>query len=155
MAAVRRAEPKDADAAVALLRRSITELCVADHHGDAETIARWLSNKTRENFLSWLADDDSFCVVAEANDRLLGVGLVHRSGEIRLCYLLPGTQRQGIGKAIYLALEAKAKAWTLPTLSLESTLSARPFYESLGYRATGSAKPGFGLSRCHPYEKAL
>jgi GNAT superfamily N-acetyltransferase len=155
MAAVRQAEPRDAEAAIDVLRRSITDLCTVDHRGDADTIEKWLANKTPQNFLSWLANSDNFCVVAEANNRLLGVGLLHRSGEVRLCYLAPGAQLQGIGKAIYLTLEEKAKAWGLRTLRLESTVSARTFYERLGYQPAGAAKPGFGISHCHPYQKAL
>jgi GNAT superfamily N-acetyltransferase len=155
MVRVRQAERKDTEAAVGVLRRSITELCTPDHRGDADTIARWLANKTPENFLTWLASSDNFCVVAEANDRLVGVGLLHRSGEIRLCYLAPGAQGQGIGKAIYMALEEKAKAWGLSKLTLDSTLSARSFYERLGYRPAGVAQPGFGISQRHPYEKSL
>lgn len=155
MVTVRQAEPKDAEAAVEVLRRSITELCTADHHGDADTVANWLANKTPQNFRSWLANDENFCVVAETNNHILGVGLLHRSGEIRLCYLTPGSQRQGIGKAVYLALEEKAKAWGLCKLNLESTVSARTFYESVGYQPAGAPKPGFGISHCHPYEKAL
>ena len=152
---VRQAEPEDAEAAVEVLRRSITELCTADHCGDANTIATWLANKTPKNFRSWLANAENFCVVAEQGDRLLGVGLIHRSGKIRLCYLAPGSQRQGIGRAIYLALEEQAKAWGLSGLNLESTFSARAFYESVGYRSEGAPRPGFGISHCYPYEKTL
>jgi GNAT superfamily N-acetyltransferase len=155
MVTVRQAEPRDAEVAAEVLRRSITELCTLDHRGDADTIAKWLANKTPQNFRAWLANDDNFCVVAEGNVGLLGVGLVHRSGEIRLCYVLPGAQGQGVGKAIYLALEQRAMEWCLRKLTLESTVSARPFYERLGYRAAGAARPGFGISRCHPYEKPL
>ncbi len=155
MVAVRKAEPKDAAAAAEVLRRSITELCTLDHHGDADTLAKWLANKTPRDFLSWLAKEDHFCVVAEANDQIMGVGLLHRSGEVRLCYLAPGAQGRGSGKAIHAALEKKARAWGLKRLHLESTVSARPFYERVGYRPAGAAKPGFGISHCHPYEKML
>jgi hypothetical protein len=40
MVAVRKAEPRDAEAAAAVLGRSITELCTLDHHGDADTLAK-------------------------------------------------------------------------------------------------------------------
>src|SRR5882762_1577759 len=155
MVAVRKAEPKDAEAAAAVLRRSITELCTLDHHGDADTLAKWVANKTTRDFLSWLAAEDNFCVVAEANDRIMGVGLLHRSGEVRLCYLAPGAQGRGSGKAILGALEEKAREWGLRKLHLESTVSARPFYERVGYRPGGAAKQCFGISHCHPYEKIL
>jgi len=155
MIAVRRAEPRDAQAAAKVLRRSITELCVLDHQGDADTLEKWLANKTPQNFLSWLASDDNFCVIAEGDSQVLGVGLLHRSGEVRLCYLAPGAQRQGIGKAIYLALEEQAKAWELKNLRLESTVTARQFYEAMGFQSAGMATAGFGISHCHPYEKPL
>jgi GNAT superfamily N-acetyltransferase len=151
---VREARPGDAAEAAALLRASITQLCRADHADDARTLEQWLANKTPENFLSWLADKDQFCVVAES-DRLVGVGLLHSSGEIRLCYLLPGVQGQGIGKAMLSALEAKARALGLRTLTLESTADARAFYEKQGYRRAGKPLRGFGISHCHPYAKDL
>jgi len=152
---VRCARPEDADAAADLLRRSITELCAADHRGDADTLSKWLANKTPSHVLEWLANKDQYCVIAENDSRLLGIGLIHRSGEIRLCYLAPGNQGRGIGKAICLALETQARTWGLRELRLESTLSARSFYERLGYRAAGAATRGFGLSHCHPYAKTL
>jgi GNAT superfamily N-acetyltransferase len=155
MFAVRKAEPRDAEAAVEVVRRSITELCVADHRDDPDTVASWLSNKTVQNFVSWLADDDNFCVIAEEKDRLLGVGLLHRSGEIRLFYLAPNAQLQGMGKAIHLALEEKAREWGLPELTLESTDLARPFYERLGYQSAGVVKLRFGMLHSYPYGKTL
>ena len=155
MFAVRPAQTRDAEAAVDVVRRSITESCTADHHGDADTLARWLSNKTVQHFVSWLADDNNYCVIAEANGGLLGVGLLQRSGEVLLFYLAPGAQRQGIGKAIHFALEEKAKAWGLLKLKLDSTLLACQYYERLGYRSTGAARARFGMLHSYPYEKTL
>ena len=155
MVTVRPAESGDAEAAVAVVRRSITELCTDDHRGDAETLAGWLANKTVQHFVTWLANDDNHCVVAEAGGRLLGVGLLRRDGEVLLFFLSPDAQRQGIGTAIHAALEAKAAAWGLLQLTLDSTVAARPFYERLGYRLTGAARPRFGVLHSYPYEKTL
>jgi len=63
---------------------------VADHRNDADTLARWLSNKTPAHFRTWLADSDNHVVVALVDDRLAGVGMLHRSGEIRLFFTAPG-----------------------------------------------------------------
>jgi GNAT superfamily N-acetyltransferase len=152
---VRPAEQRDAAAAIDVARRSIQQLCTTDHQEDRETIAAWLANKTPDNFIAWLANPDNFCVVAELDDRLSGVGLLHRSGEIRLFFLAPGTQRKGIGKTIYAELETAAKRWGLDSLRLDSTAMARPFYEALGYRSTGAAVSRFGVLQCFPYEKPL
>jgi GNAT superfamily N-acetyltransferase len=145
----------DADDAIEVVRASITQLCVADHHDDADTLARWLANKTPDHFRIWLANPDNHAVVAHVDGRLCGVGLLHRSGEIRLFFLAPGVQRRGIGKALHTALEDQARVWELRSLHLQATLLARSFYEALGYRATGGAEKLFGVLECHPYEKAL
>ena len=155
MITVRRAEPEDADAAIDAVRQSISCLCVADHHNDDKTLTAWLANKTSQNFLSWLSNVDNFCVIAESNSRLLGVGVLHRRGEILLFYLAPGAQRQGIGKMIHAALEKKADQWGLTSLYLDSTALACSFYEALGYLPVGSATPRFGVLQCFPYAKQL
>jgi GNAT superfamily N-acetyltransferase len=154
-ASVRPARAEDAAAAVAVVRSSITELCAADHRGDAETLAQWLANKTPPDFITWIENAENFCVVAEIDSRLVGVGLLHRSGEIRLFYLAPAAQRQGIGSAIHRALEDHARSWGLRTLTLHSTALACAFYEHAGYRSTGPARPAFGVVRTFPYEKQL
>src|SRR3954468_23869810 len=128
----RTAEPRDAEAAVDVVRRSIIELCVADHSQDAETLAKWLDNKTPSNFTTWLADDDNFSAVGVEGDSILGVGIVKRNGEIVSLYLAPHAQRRGIGKALHEVLEQKAKSWKLKKLHLGSTIGARPFYEAIG-----------------------
>lgn len=155
MVTVRPAKEEDADTAVDVVRRSIQQLCVADHHEDHDTLARWLANKTPENFRGWISNPDNFCVVSEPNNCISGVGLLHHSGEIRLFYLAPGSQRQGIGRAIHSELEAAAKRWGLIALHLNSTALARPFYEALGYHATGPGAVRYGVLRCFPYEKQL
>lgn len=87
MVTVRPAIPKDSEIAVQVVRRSIEELCTADHRNDAATLANWLANKKPETFLSWISNPDNFCVVAESNGRLSGVGLIHCIGEFRLFYM--------------------------------------------------------------------
>lgn len=155
MIVVRHAEPEDAKAAIQVVRYSIEELCIVDHHNDADTLAHWLANKTPEHFRNWIANSDNFCVVAEEAGSVRGVGLLHRSGEIRLFYLDPGVQRRGIGRAIHSALEKQARVWKLPKLHLDSTVNARPFYEAIGYKSAGAAKHRFDALQCYPYEKVL
>src|SRR5258706_152418 len=116
---VRKAEPRDAEAAAGVLRRSITELCTLDHHGDADTLAKWLANKTPGDFLSWLAAEDNFWVVAEANGRIMGVGLLHRRGEGRLFFPPPGGEGRGSGQTIVCVVGGKGGEGGLSRLYLE------------------------------------
>lgn len=145
----------DADPAAALLRRSISELCVADHANDPDTLRAWLGNKTPERFRAWVRASDRYVVVAERGGTLCGVGMIGADGVIRLCYVLPELVSRGVGRALLEALEAKARAWGLGTLTLSSTRGARKFYERAGYCAAGRAVPGFGVTHCHPYAKEL
>jgi len=45
---IRDAVAEDAPAACQVVRRSISELCIADHRSDPTILMRWLSNKTPE-----------------------------------------------------------------------------------------------------------
>lgn len=155
MITVRLAEQKDAEAAIDVVRQSITHLCVADHRNNGQTLAAWLANKTPQNFLKWISNAENFCVVAESKDGLLGVGVLARRGEILMFYLDPGAQRRGIGKKIHAALEEKAVQWRLTSLHLDSTTMACPFYEAMGYQPSGPAIARFGVLQCFPYTKQL
>jgi GNAT superfamily N-acetyltransferase len=155
MVSIRPAEQKDAAEAVDVVRRSISELCVLDHRNDPDTLHAWLANKTEKNFLTWISNPDNFCVIAEADGRLLGVGDLHRRGEILLFYLRPGTQRQGFGRMIHDVLAKQASEWELKSLYLESTAMARPFYASIGYRPAGEPVARFGVLESFPYVKQL
>jgi hypothetical protein len=53
---IRVARTEDAEQACTVLRRSIQDLCHADHNGDAAKLADWLSNKTPENVASWISN---------------------------------------------------------------------------------------------------
>src|SRR5262245_17215789 len=119
MPTARIAAAQDAEAAVRVLRRSITELCVSDHRNDPTTLREWLENKTVENFQSWLSSKNNFCVVTESDGQVNGVGLVNRGGEVLLCYVTPESLGRGFGSAILAALENKARAWGVQKLRLE------------------------------------
>jgi GNAT superfamily N-acetyltransferase len=155
MPTARIATVEDAEAAVRVLRRSITELCILDHLNDPTNLQKWLENKTVETFHSWLSSKTNFCVVTELDAQVNGVGLLNRDGELLLCYVSPESLRLGFGSAIVLALENEARVWGIQKLHLGSTVSARSFYESHGYVSAGESTCSFGLSSCYPYEKDL
>ncbi len=152
---VRKATADDAAGAVEVLHASITHLCVADHLNDPETLRLWLHNKTELSFQRWLQKTDVHIVVAERRPRLVGVGAIDATGQIRLLYVHPDCQRVGIGTSLLAALERQAENWHLAQITLGSSIGACPFYERHGYTRSGSPKPGFGVSRCFPYAKQL
>src|SRR5271169_1372010 len=78
---------EDAPAACEVLRRSISELCVADHRNDATILAQWLANKTPDIVASWILQPNNSVLVAVEDGIILGVGSVTDKGEINLNYV--------------------------------------------------------------------
>lgn len=132
--AIRRARLEDADAIVAVLRRSIVELCVDDHHHDPGILGSWLQNKTIANVRVWIEAAGNFVAVAEGSVGLCGVASLSAAGTILLCYVLPEVQFKGVGRAMLESIEAEARLRGFHELSLESTISAGAFYRRHGYR---------------------
>ena len=81
--------------------------------------------------------------------------MIQDSGEIRLCYVCPGFERIGLGRAILEAAEKWAEGADIRVLRLHSSATARAFYERLGYVSAGSPTQGFGITRAYPYTKHL
>jgi hypothetical protein len=74
------AAPEDAPAACDVLRRSISELCSADHHDDPVILGRWLANKTPEIVASWIVNPGNSVLVAVESGTILAVGSRNRRG---------------------------------------------------------------------------
>lgn len=151
---IRRAVVADAADACQVLRDSITLLCVADHGNAPEPLAAWLANKTPENLATWIADPDNVILVADADGVVAAVGGLRVPHYVMLNYVAPAARFLGVSKAMMAALEEEARALGALSVTLESSLTAAPFYRALGYRDAGEAGVKHGLPN-FPMEKAL
>lgn len=152
---IRRAVEADAAAACDVVRRSIRDLCVADHDNDKEILRQWLANKTEENLRRWIVSDASFTVVALRGERVCGFGMVHETGEVLLCYVEPEARFIGASTLMLEALEQQGRSWGLQKLFLTSTITARSFYERRGWIISGDPIAVFGMLHSFPMSKAL
>jgi GNAT superfamily N-acetyltransferase len=152
---IRAATIEDAVEARAMLRRSITELCHADHHDDSSILEKWLSNKTPDNVRSWIANPNTYFAIATDGATIVGVGAVTSSGEIILNYVSPAARFRGVSKAILKWLEAKALELGNARCALTSTETARRFYLSAGYVQQGSPTFSFERITSYPMVKQL
>ncbi len=134
---VRQATEADAPGAICTLRRSITELCVSDHQNDPTEVEGWLGDKTVEAWRRWIARDDAIVLVAERNRKVIGIGMATLSGDILLNYVHPGARFDGVSKAILASLEKVLRSRGIQSCRLESTITARSFYENCGFRSEG------------------
>lgn len=151
---IRIAGPDDAHAACDVLRRSISECCIQDHHNKPEVLQAWLGNKNPPNVAGWFASPANFALVAERDGVVVGVSLLTQAGKLSLCYLLPEALHSGIGKAMLQAVEAQARVWGIKVIKLHSTASARDFYARNGYIQAGKEKSCYGVE-CDFFWKQL
>jgi GNAT superfamily N-acetyltransferase len=152
---IRDAVAEDAPAACEVLRRSISELCIADHRNDPTILMRWLSNKTPEIVASWIADSKASVLVAVERGMILAVGSVTDAGEITLNYVSPDARFRGVSRTLLGALEARAIQRGNLRCTLTSTETARRFYHANGYVGDGPVVGKFGTCASYPMSKPL
>jgi GNAT superfamily N-acetyltransferase len=152
---IRDALAGDADAACHVLRRSIIELCVADHRNDPAILQAWLASKQPGIVASWIEKPDNSLLVAVENDAIVAVGSTTDAGEIQLNYVSPDARFRGVSRALLKALEERALERGNLQCHLISTETARRFYLSAGYVEYGPPQGKFGTTSSYPMSKRL
>jgi GNAT superfamily N-acetyltransferase len=151
----RPARPDEAIEACTVLRRSITELCQADHRDNPALLAAWLANKTPDNVAAWIEANPTGFVVGVGPDGIVGVGSVTATGDILLNYVAPWARFRGVSKALLAAMEQRAARGGATECSLTSSTTAHDFYRRYGYQATGPAVPSFGGMLSFPMRRQI
>lgn len=152
---IRKARSDEAAQACDVLRRSIVELCGADHHDDPAVMRLWLANKTPAVVKGWIAHPDNFVLVAVEEETVLAVGIVRQDGEITCNYVSPDARFRGVSKAMLAQLEATAREFGNASCNLISTETARRFYRACGYEEVGVPQGKFSTSGSYPMLKWL
>jgi GNAT superfamily N-acetyltransferase len=134
---IRDALASDAEQACEVMRRSISELCAADHCNDPTILDRWLANKKPEITRGWIESPTASMLLAVEGDTVLAVGGITDAGEITLNYVSPDARFRGVSKAMLNALEARAIERGNRRCTLISTQTAYRFYKSAGYAEDG------------------
>lgn len=99
----------DAEAIARLVRRSIVELCEADHENDPKRYEAWLADKTADDFKASIGGDGPFLIAVDDKKQIIGVCGGNADGQIYLNYILPEARHKGVSKAQMQALEAYYK----------------------------------------------
>lgn len=74
-------------------------------------------------------------LVAMEGKRLLGFAELSEDGRIDLFYVHHAHQGEGIGRALMQRLKAEAASRSLSRLYCEASITARPFFEAMGFVA--------------------
>jgi GNAT superfamily N-acetyltransferase len=152
---IREALPSDAKAMSTVLIASITELCAEDHGGRPEALAEWTANKTPESIRLWFDNPANRLFVADQDGEIVGVGGFNTDAEIILNYVSPAARFRGVSKAMLHVLEREMLALGFSEAHLDSTTTARRFYEQAGWRAGAGESSKFCNTRCRTMTKRL
>jgi ribosomal protein S18 acetylase RimI-like enzyme len=76
---------------------------------------------------------EGYIVVLEKDNRIIGTGTLIDDYITRV-FVNPEFQKQGLGKLLMQKLEAKAFSAGISVIKLDSSLPAKKFYDSLGYK---------------------
>jgi len=151
----RKATPEDAAEIAALVVKTIHESCAPAYRNNKRVIGLWCADKTPANLADTIGQKGNYTVVAIIDGHIMGVGLLHRYGEIALCYVHPYYQGRGLGKGLLEDMERKARALKIKTLLLKSSLNAVSFYQLHGYVTDGSKEMFLGEILFQPMHKVL
>lgn len=139
----------DLDATVAMQCRAV-EVLGRTHYGP-EDIALLVAASREPGYAGELAANDLWLAVDPAGTVLGSAGWGRARGEdgterarIRKVFVEPGLAGRGLGRRLVEAAEARARAAGLSAFVVRANLNAVPFYERLGYRATGPGEMAVG-----------
>ena len=127
---LRRYEPTDAPALLALFRDTIRRVNSRDYN--PEQIAAWASDDIDP--IAWANRfADRYAIIAETDEKLAGFTELEPDGHIDRFYVSADHQRLGVGKALLDALVLEARRTGNSRLYLEASITARPFFASQGF----------------------
>jgi len=72
-------------------------------------------------------------LIALNENRVIGFIELDHDGHINCTYVHPDFQGQSVARRLYSALESKARTQKLHRLTVEASIVAKPFFESLGF----------------------
>lgn len=156
---IRRARDQDAAFIPGVLSTSIKTICSKDY--SHEEVEAWLRRSlTSAQWLDVIRRDEVWVVTNGKS--VLGFShlaiMSETEGEILGFYLTPPVLNLGLGRKLFLDMQAFAAGVGVKRLSLLSTLTARDFYLRMGFTPTGELEKhsmGGSLLPAYPMECRL
>jgi putative acetyltransferase len=128
---VREYRPSDLEAVVSLFQRSVHEIARRDY--SPSQIFAWAPEfPDRQAWARHMETGGVF--VYERNDEIAGFARIDATGCLDLLYVHPEVQRQGVARALFDRVTSWAVSRGIRHLHSEVSITARPFFESVGFR---------------------
>ncbi|WP_088889332.1 GNAT family N-acetyltransferase [Leptolyngbya ohadii] len=127
---IRLFETQDAEQVAQLFHDTVRAVNIRDY-SDSQVQA-WAPDDI--DFRNWLKVCSSrFTYVADDDGVIAGFGELEPNGHIDCFYCHKNYQRCGVGSQIYQAIEAKARELGLGRLFVEASITAKPFFQRMGF----------------------
>ncbi len=128
---IRSFEPADLDEILRLFRDTVRTVNRRDY--SAEQVAAWAPDAPdRAAWLTRLAAP--WTLVAQEGGAIVGFGQLRPDGRVDLLYVHADHQREGIGSRLLARMVERAQTEAMRTLTVEASITARPFFERLGFK---------------------
>lgn len=128
---VREYKASDLEAVVALFGRSVREIASRDY--SPAQVSAWAPEVP--DWPGWskrLSEGAAF--VCEREDQIAGFARIEDNGYLDLLYVHPEFEGQGVARALFERVLAWAKSHGIARLTSDVSVTARPFFEQIGFR---------------------
>lgn len=122
--------PEDLNAVLQLFYDNIHTVCVNDY--TIEQLDAW-APKDPDVYRWKEALNKNHTLVVEDNDKIVGFGDVGETGYLDRLYVSEDYLHQGIGSMLVQRLERYAKKKGVIFMNTAASITAKPFFETLGY----------------------
>jgi putative acetyltransferase len=123
----------DLDAVISVFLASIREIAIRDY--SQAQIAAWAQvdrntwKQARSDRPTWVALDSE-----SIPEKIIGFAGLQPNGHLDMMYVHPSHQRHGVASALLSTVEQAAKESGISTLTVDASLTARPFFEKHGFK---------------------
>ena len=127
---VRRYQDGDFEPVVTLFTGTVRQVNIRDY--SPEQVAAWAPQPP--NLARWRERLVGLTLwVAESDGRVIGFCGLGADGQVDLLYTDYRFQRQGVARCLYQQVEAEARRRGVRRLFTEASITARPFFERMGF----------------------
>ena len=127
---VRRYNDDDLESLVTLFTETVDHVSIRDY--SLEQVSAWAPNPP--DLIRWRERLASLTLwVADSGSRLLGFCGLGADGHVDLLYTDYRFQRQGVARSLYQQVEIEARSRGVRRLFTEASITARPFFATMGF----------------------
>jgi putative acetyltransferase len=127
---IRSFEKQDAEKIARLFYETVRKINIRDY--SSAQVKVWAPDDI--NFRDWeKVCSNRFTYIADDEGVIAGFGELEPDGHIDCFYCHKNYQRCGVGSQIYQAIEAKSLDLRLNHLTVEASITAKPFFQRLGF----------------------